>query len=59
MIEVRRYEENDKKETMAIWNAVVREGVAFPQDEELTDRRQTRRRRIWRMAIRGWHSKRR
>ncbi len=22
---------------MAIWNAVVREGIAFPQDEELTD----------------------
>ena len=37
MIEVRRYEETDKKETMAIWNAVVREGIAFPQDEELTD----------------------
>ena len=37
MIEIRRYEEKDKKEAMAIWNAVVREGIAFPQDEELTD----------------------
>ena len=37
MIEIRRYEKKDKKEAMAIWNAVVREGIAFPQDEELTD----------------------
>ena len=37
MIEIRRYEEKDKNEAMAIWNAVVREGIAFPQDEELTD----------------------
>ena len=37
MIEIRRYEEKDKKEAMAIWNAVVREGIAFPQDEELTN----------------------
>ena len=37
MIEIRRYEEKDKKEAMAIWNAVVHEGIAFPQDEELTD----------------------
>ena len=37
MIEIRRYEEKDKKEAMAIWNAVVREGIAFPQDGELTD----------------------
>jgi len=36
MIEIRRYEEKDNKEAMAIWNAVVREGIAFPQDEELT-----------------------
>ena len=36
MIEIRRYEETNKKEAMAIWNAVVREGIAFPQDEELT-----------------------
>jgi len=37
MIEIRRYEGKDKKEAMAIWNAVVYEGIAFPQDEELTD----------------------
>ena len=37
MIEIRRYEEKDKKEAMAIWNAVVHEGIAFPQDEKLTD----------------------
>ena len=37
MIEIRRYEKKDKKEAMAIWNTVVREGIAFPQDEELTD----------------------
>ena len=36
MIEIRRYEKKDKNEAMAIWNAVVREGIAFPQDEELT-----------------------
>ena len=37
MIEIRKYEKKDKNEAMAIWNAVVREGIAFPQDEELTD----------------------
>ena len=37
MIEIRRYEEKDKKEAMVIWNAVVHEGITFPQDEELTD----------------------
>ena len=37
MIEIRRYENKDEKEAIAIWNAVVREGIAFPQDEELTD----------------------
>ena len=36
MIEIRRYEKKDKNEAMAIWKAVVREGIAFPQDEELT-----------------------
>ena len=36
MIEIRRYEKKDKNEAMAIWNAFVREGIAFPQDEELT-----------------------
>ena len=37
MIEIRKYEKNDEQEAMAIWNAVVREGIAFPQDEELTE----------------------
>lgn len=37
MTEIRGYEKKDEKEAMAIWNAVVREGIAFPQDEELTE----------------------
>ena len=37
MIEIRKYDNKDEKEAMAIWNAVVREGIAFPQDEELTN----------------------
>lgn len=37
MIEIRKYEETDIREAMAIWNAVVREGIAFPQVEELTE----------------------
>lgn len=37
MIEIRKYEKKDEREAMAIWNAVVREGIAFPQDEELTE----------------------
>ena len=36
MIEIRKYKKNYEKESMEIWNAVVREGIAFPQDEELT-----------------------
>ena len=37
MIEIRKYDKKDEREAMAIWNAVVREGIAFPQDEELTE----------------------
>lgn len=37
MIEIRKYRETDSIEAMEIWNAVVREGIAFPQDEELTE----------------------
>lgn len=37
-IEVRAYEENDLTEMIKIWNDVVEEGVAFPQ-EELLDMR--------------------
>ena len=37
MIEIRKYRETDSIEAMEIWNAIVREGIAFPQDEELTE----------------------
>ena len=37
MIEIRKYRETDTIEAMEIWNVVVREGIAFPQDEELTE----------------------
>ncbi len=35
-IEIRKYEHNDAKQTVAIWNRVVEDGVAFPQTECLT-----------------------
>ena len=34
-ITVREYGENDIKGMISIWNEVVRDGVAFPQTEEL------------------------
>ena len=34
---VREYTENDLKEMIAIWNEVVEEGVAFPQEEFLDE----------------------
>ena len=37
MIEIKRYDKKNEREAMAIWNAVVREGIAFPQDEDLTE----------------------
>ena len=37
MIDIRKYRETDTIEAMEIWNVVVREGIAFPQDEELTE----------------------
>ena len=37
MITVRKYNLADMPEAMEIWNTVVREGVAFPQEEELTE----------------------
>ena len=37
MIKVRRYNNSDAAEAMEIWNSVVREGIAFPQLEELTE----------------------
>jgi len=37
MIGIRKYFKTDAAEAMAIWNSVVREGIAFPQVEELTE----------------------
>jgi L-amino acid N-acyltransferase YncA len=37
MIIVREYQPQDVAAAMEIWNEVVREGVAFPQVEELTE----------------------
>lgn len=37
MITIRKYEEPDVKAAMGIWNEVVRDGIAFPQVEELTE----------------------
>ena len=37
MIGIRKYEKKDELGAMAIWNTVVREGIAFPQDEELME----------------------
>ena len=36
MVTVRKYRAQDMEEAMNIWNEVVREGIAFPQLEELT-----------------------
>lgn len=35
-IAVRKYTEKDLKEMIRIWNEVVEEGIAFPQEESLT-----------------------
>lgn len=37
MTTIRKYQEQDMVAAMEIWNEVVREGVAFPQVEELTE----------------------
>ena len=37
MIAIRKYETQDMESTMNIWNEVVRDGIVFPQDEELTE----------------------
>ncbi len=37
MITIREYKSQDMAAAMEIWNEVVREGVAFPQVEELTE----------------------
>lgn len=36
MITVREYRSQDMEEAMNIWNEVIREGIAFPQLDELT-----------------------
>ena len=37
MIIVTKYKTSDMVDAMNIWNEVVREGIAFPQDVELTE----------------------
>ena len=37
MIIIREYQPTDAVQAMGIWNEVVREGVAFPQVDELTE----------------------
>ncbi|MBQ1650189.1 MAG: GNAT family N-acetyltransferase [Prevotella sp.] len=37
MITIRKYQSQDETQAMSIWNEVVAEGIAFPQDEELTE----------------------
>lgn len=37
-IVIRPYEESNLPEMIAIWNEVVEEGIAFPQEELLTDK---------------------
>lgn len=36
-MKVRKYTENDIPEMVRIWNTVVEDGVAFPQEESLTN----------------------
>lgn len=33
---IRKYTERDLEEMLSIWNTVVRDGIAFPQEEELS-----------------------
>jgi len=35
---IRRYTENDLPEIIRIWNEVVEEGIAFPQEELLNSK---------------------
>ena len=35
-IKIREYNENDTDAVKEIWNQVVRDGIAFPQEEMLT-----------------------
>lgn len=36
-ITIRQYNESDLKEMIRIWNDVVEEGIAFPQEDDLND----------------------
>ena len=36
MIKIRKYIPADAEGMIDIWNDIVRDGIAFPQDEELT-----------------------
>ena len=38
MVEVRGYEQRDVKGMAAVWNEVVEDGIAFPQEEILDDK---------------------
>ena len=37
MIEIEEYRKDYADAAMGIWNEIVRDGIAFPQDEELTE----------------------
>ena len=37
-IEIRAFEENDIPEMIAGWNEIVREGTAFPQEDQLDEK---------------------
>ena len=41
-IQVRAYTENDLPDMIRIWNEVVEDGVAFPQEEFLTEETETK-----------------
>lgn len=34
---IRKYSEDDIPEMIGIWNEIVREGIAFPQEDELDE----------------------
>lgn len=36
-MQIRKYQEIDLPEMTAIWNEVVKDGIAFPQEECLTE----------------------
>ena len=36
-IVIKPYESKNVREAIAIWNEIVREGIAFPQEEELNE----------------------